>query len=74
MGFVQLGFNDYKNRLEALSKFGYPLLKLSKIIDFEVFRKELEKALSLDHKKGRPPYDAVLMFKILTIQTLYNLF
>ncbi len=43
--------------------------------DFELFRAELEAALQRSDraKGGRPPYDAVLMFKVLVLQTLYTL-
>lgn len=73
---IQLGFFDAKERLNVLSSMGDPLERLSKVIDFELFRRDLEKGLDLTHggaKGGRPPYDAVLMFKILLLQSLYNL-
>src|SRR5947209_4447951 len=43
--------------------------------DFELFRGELERALKRSDRAegGRPPYDAVLMFKVLVLQTLYTL-
>ena len=45
------------------------------MVDFELFRAELEAALARSDraKGGRPPYDAVLMFKLLLLQTLYTL-
>lgn len=71
----QLGLFGLSNRLKNLSDSGDPLEKLSKIINFELFRDELEKGLALSdgEKGGRPPHDAVLIFKILILQTLYNL-
>ena len=44
-------------------------------MDFEAFRPDLEKDLAYSDriKGGRPPFDPVLMFKILVIQTLNNL-
>src|SRR5215471_19782391 len=44
-------------------------------VDFELFREDLERALRRSEraKGGRPPYDAVLMFKALVLQTLYTL-
>lgn len=69
------GLFDEQIRLEKLSKKQDPLEKLSRHIDFEYFRKPLEKALvkSTDKSKGgRPPYDIVLMFKILVLQRYYN--
>lgn len=43
-------------------------------MDFKAFRPNLEKTLCyLDKSKGgRPPFDPVLIFKILVIQTLNN--
>lgn len=46
--------------------------ELQKHIDFEIFRDTLE-ALCKYGTKGRPHYDVVQMFKILILQTLYNL-
>ena len=53
----QPGFFDGEERLKALSAAGDPLERLAAAIDFEVFRRELERALArLDRGKGgRPP-------------------
>jgi IS5 family transposase len=61
--------------LRALSAAGDPLERLSTVVDIEVFRGDLETVLSRSDrsKRGRPPYDAVLMFKVLVLQTLYPL-
>jgi transposase, IS5 family len=71
----QPGFFDRDERLKALSAAGDPLERLAAVVDFEVFRGDLDAALArADRSKGgRPPYDAVLMFKILVLQTLYTL-
>jgi IS5 family transposase len=71
----QPGFFDQDERLRALSAAGDPLERLAAAIDFELFRPELDAALlrSDRSKGGRPPYDAVLMFKVLVLQTLYTL-
>lgn len=71
----QAGFFDGEERLQALSAAGDPLERLAAVIDFEVFRGDLEAALSRSDrsKGGRPAYDAVLMFKLLVLQTLYTL-
>ena len=71
-----LGFFDEEHRLEKLSKLGDSLVKLKHVIDWNMFRPILEKALqreSGEKKAGRPPYDSVQMFKILVLQRLYNL-
>ena len=59
----------------GLSGLGDQLEAFSRTVDFEVFRPELEQALAYSDgsKGGRPPFDPVLMFKILVIQTLNNL-
>lgn len=71
----QLGFFDLEDRYGALSSFGDPLEKLGAVVHFEAFRYRLEKALkrSARTKGGRPPFDSVLMFKVLVLQALYNL-
>ena len=71
----QPGFFDLAERLRQLSSGGDPLERLSAVVDFEIFRKPLSKALKRSNrsKGGRPPYDPVLMFKILVLQALYNL-
>ncbi len=71
----QPGLFDIDYRLESLSKFGDPLEKLKEVVDFELFREELEQGLDFSErpKGGRSPYDAVLIFKILLLQTLYTL-
>jgi IS5 family transposase len=48
---------------------------LAAVVDFEVFRGPLVAALrrSVRGKGGRPPFDPVLMFKILVLQALYSL-
>ena len=71
----QPGFFDVEERLARLSGLGDQLKAFSRTVDFEVFRPELNKALvySDGSKGGRPPFDPVLMFKILVIQTLNNL-
>lgn len=71
----QAGFWDYEEQLARLTKGGDPLVKLAAVVDFEPFRYRLEKALKRSDgaKGGRPPYDPVLMFKVLVLQALYNL-
>jgi IS5 family transposase len=69
------GFFDQDIRLSKLSHLGDPLEKLSKHVDFEMFRPFLEEHLSVEPQGlgGRPPYDYVLMFKILILQRYFNL-
>ena len=73
--YREFGLFDHDSRLRKLTKLGDPLNKLNKGIDFEIFRSLLESRLSqnVKGKGGRPPYDYVLMFKILILQRYYNL-
>jgi len=71
----QSGFFDLEERLAGLSKKGDDLERLSSVVEFELFRPELERAVPrADRSKGgRPPFDHVLMFKVLILQTQNNL-
>ena len=74
----QLGFYDLDARLKALSAKGDPLEALNALIPFESFRAEIEAVVRLapearKSNAGRKPFDAVMMFKVLVLQTLYNL-
>ncbi|MDE2570136.1 MAG: IS5 family transposase [Sphingomonadales bacterium] len=71
----QAGFFDLSDRYEALSAAGDPLERLAAVVDFELFRGPLVAALrrSVRGKGGRPPFDPVLMFKVLVLQALYSL-
>ena len=72
---AQPGFFDLDNRYESLSQLGDPLEVLDRAISWETFRPVLNKSLRKFKKSnaGRKPYDQVLMFKILVVQSLYNL-
>ncbi len=71
----QTGFWDIDERYMRLSAAGDPLEKLNSVVPWNVFGKPLAKALKRSDgaKGGRPPFDPVLMFKILVLQALYNL-
>ena len=74
----QFGFFDLGDRYAGLDKFGDPLVLLKKTIPWELFRPELKRvwrrpAEARKSKAGRPPWDEVLMFKVLCLQQLYNL-
>lgn len=71
----QAGFFDFEQRKAQLDAHGNPLKVLEEAIDFEVFRPTLLRVRDKDRKSdaGRKPYDVVLMFKVLILQSLYNL-
>ena len=65
----QRGFFDVDERLRELSAKGDDLERISGLVDFEMFRPELERAVprSDRSKGGRPAFDHVLMFKVLLL-------
>ena len=67
---AQPGFFDVDERLRRLSDLGDQLEAYARTVDFELFRPELEAALNYadGSRGGRPPFDPVMMFKILVIQ------
>jgi transposase, IS5 family len=71
----QSGFFDVDERLKRLSDLGDQLLAFAAAVDFEMFRAELTRALAYSDgsQGGRPPFDPVLMFKVLVVQATNNL-
>lgn len=74
----QMGFYDLDKRLEAISAKGDSLELIKATVPWESFRAEIEavtrpKPAERKSTAGRKPYDAILMFKILVLQTLHNL-
>jgi transposase, IS5 family len=69
------GLFDIDERLKRLEGLGDPLLGFARVVDFEIFRPELEKALAYANgtEGGRPPLDCVMMFKVLVVQAANNL-
>jgi len=71
----QIGFFTEENRLLRLSSMGDPLEKVSAAVDFETFRPLLNKAFQKEAlgPGGRPPWDYILMFKIMLLQQWYGI-
>jgi IS5 family transposase len=72
---MQTGLLDWQIRFRQLDAGGDPLPRLKKLVDWERFRPELEAVRDKERKSnaGRKPFDVVLMFKVLVLQSLYNL-
>jgi IS5 family transposase len=70
----QAGLFGLSDHLKRLSAVGDPLEELGGIIDFEVFRATLIAALAYGDgsKGGRPPYDPVVMLKVLILAAQNN--
>jgi len=74
----QFGFFDADRRLAALSAKGDPLEMIARVVPFESFRGEIERAVltPANEKKsnaGRKAIDVIVMFRMLVLQSLYNL-
>ena len=71
----QLSFWDESRRLEKLNELGDCLVRLQKVINWNIFLPTLKRAFRKTAKGpgGRPPYDYLMMFKILVLQRIYNL-
>ena len=75
---AQPGFFDADRRLEMLSAKGDPLEAIDKLMPWESFRADIEAVVltptaERKSKAGRKPIDAIVMFRMLVLQTLYNL-
>ena len=80
---TQPGFFDLGRRYESLDAKPDPLVALNKLIPWEDFRPRLVAALQAAGQRataesrksaaGRKPLDAIVMFKVLILQALYNL-
>ena len=74
----QFGFFDADRRLAAISAKGDPLEMIARVVLFDSFRAEIEATVltPADEKKsnaGRKPIDVLVMFRMLVLQSLYNL-
>ena len=70
-----MAFFDIGDRLARVSALGDPLEVMASVIDFEAFRPVLDRSLKRSDRRrgGRPPFDVVLMFKVLILQALNGL-
>ena len=82
------GLFAIEDQLRKIDSNGDPLVKINQFTDWELFRPDLEAArerarakdrlakglpAELVSEAGRPPIDVILLFKMLVIQSLYNL-
>ena len=73
--FIQPGFFDLQDRYDQLSQGGDPLERLNKVMEWKQFLPLINRAFDKTRKSaaGRKPYNRVMMFKVLVLQSLYNL-
>lgn len=71
----EVGFFDVVECLAGRSKKGDVLKQLNRTVDFELFRPDLERAVPRSNgaRGGRPPFDHVLMLKVLILQAMNGL-
>ena len=74
----QMGFFDADKRLSMLSLKGDPLEAISKLMPWEMFRADIESVVlpaeeSRKSKAGRKPINALVLLRMLVLQSLYNL-
>ena len=72
----QIGFFDESKRLATLSKLGDRLAWLDKVMDWSIFAETLERVRHDRTKRGvggRPPFSNEVLFKAITLQSLYNI-
>jgi transposase, IS5 family len=71
----QAGLFDVDERLKELSAKGDDLERLAAVVNFELFRPALARAVprSDGSKGGRPPFDHVFMWKVLILQASHSL-
>lgn len=66
-----------RKRLKSALKAVNGINKLNAVIDWELFREELQPILGYDNRGpkrgGRPPFDALRMLKVLVLQKYYGL-
>jgi IS5 family transposase len=69
------GLFDFQSRLEKIDRNGDPLKRINALVDWSIFLTDLASLREqVDPTKGgRPPFDALLKFKMLILQALYNL-
>ena len=72
---VQPGLFDWDERTDKLVSMGDPLERLNRVMDWELFRSDLQRVWEKERKSkaGAKPFDVVLMFKLLIIQRCYGL-
>ena len=74
----QFGFFDADRRLSVLSLKGDPLVEILALVPWEKFRTDIETVVltaagSKKSPAGRKPIDALVLFRMLVLQSLYNL-
>lgn len=72
---MQISIFDESNRIKKPENKNNVLDKLDKIVDWKAFKEILNRAIPREKnpRGGRPPYDNLMMFKVLVLKRLFNL-
>jgi IS5 family transposase len=75
---TQFGFFDADKRLSLLSAKGDPLEVIKRTVPWDEFRLDIERVVltpegTKKSKAGRKPIDSIVLFRMLVLQSLYNL-
>jgi IS5 family transposase len=68
----QYGLFDDRIAYDRLDKCPDPLLRLGESVSWELFRIQLQ-SIRKNETVGRPSFDVVMMFKVMILQSLYNI-
>jgi IS5 family transposase len=68
----QYGLFDDRIAYDRLDKCPDPLLRLNEAVNWELFRVQLQ-SIRKNETVGRPSFDVVMMFKVMILQSLYNI-
>jgi IS5 family transposase len=69
------GLFDTQSRFAKIDRNGDPLKKINELVDWRIFVSDLAPLQEVPNKskRGRRPIDVLLKFKMLILQSLYNL-
>jgi IS5 family transposase len=69
------GFFDSEALMKRVAETDNPLWRIKEVVDWERFRPSIDEVFDHTPKGpgGRPPYDRMMMFKVLVLKHLYNL-
>jgi hypothetical protein len=68
----QYGLFDNTIACDRLAKCLDPLLRLNEVMNWELFRVQLQ-SIRKNETIGRPPFDVIMMFKAMILRSLYSI-
>lgn len=71
--YGQAGFFSEFFNVEDIRASQKPLIRIGEMIEWDLFRIDLEKSFPISEDGGRPRFDPLLMFKVLVLQKVHGL-